>query len=231
MNPATISDYGYVIELNYPPINYQPQDLRNMVNEILAHYNLTTVNYTQNQDEVILSSPPSQARELNRIALFKNRLIIEKGPIREGTIESFLPVVEEIIQLAINRLRLQIFTQRNIIRIIANPAGINDARVFIGNRVCSFSEDRVRVFGRPVLAIGLRWFFPPTNPAQPEYDVRIETLLRDSSLIFLENKGQFIQPISAADVRRVLDNIRETRNFLTTQIANFLVQFNQTAIQ
>lgn len=227
MNPETIRDHGYIVELNYPPMNYVSQNLRDLVNDVLARYNFTSVNYSANQDEVVLSSREAREREITRAGFFRNRMFLEKGPIHGGTIESFLPVVEDMINLTVNRLRIPLFIQRNVIRIIANPDGLNDSRIFIGSRVCSFTEDVIRVFGRPIHAVGLRWFFPPTNPNQPEYDVKIETLLRDASLIFIENSGRFQQPVNANQIQTVINHIRETRNFITTEIVNFLVQFNQ----
>lgn len=229
MNTETIRDYGYIVNLSFPPMSYTPQNLRDLVNDILARYNLTTVNYTTSQDEVILSSAQGQVGELSRVGFFKNRVFLEKGPIQGGTIDSFTRVIDDVLNLAINRLRLQVFIQSNVIRIIANPTGINDARQFIGFRVCGFTNDGLRAFNRPVHAVGLRWYFPPTRADQPEYDVKIETLLRDASLIFLENVGNFQQPIPAQERARIIDNIRATRQFLTSEIANFLVQYNQQA--
>lgn len=106
MNPETIRDQGYIVELSYPPMNYTSQNLRDLVNDVLARYNFTTVSYSQNQDEVVLGSPEGQERELTRAGFFRNRMFLEKGPIHDGTLESFLPVVEDVITLAVNRLRL-----------------------------------------------------------------------------------------------------------------------------
>jgi len=51
MNPETIRNYGYTVDLNYPPANYTSTNLHELVNDIISDYPFTNINYTPSQDE------------------------------------------------------------------------------------------------------------------------------------------------------------------------------------
>jgi len=227
MNRESARDYGYVVQLEYPPASYTSNALRQLVHELTAAFNFTGVQYSNDkQDDVILSAPIDQSHEIYRAGFSRTSIMLEKGLIQGGSAEVFSRSVEDVVGKAVKALHLQGFAQRVVIRVLVNPKGTNDSREFIGNRICRFERKHLECFNRPIHAVGLRCFFPPGNENEPEYDIKIETLLRDVSTIFIENTASFPKIIAADDVKSVVANIATTRNFIYNQVFTFLEQYN-----
>ncbi len=219
-------DYGYVVQLAFPPTKHNPTSVTDAAHELTGRFNFTNVNFSDSRDEVLLSTSPSQGPESTRYGIFKDKLLVEKGPIETAsTLESFTQVLEEVLSIVIKRLGLQVFIQQNIVRVIANPASTNDSREFLVFKVSRFQMDELKIFNRPIHAAGLRWFFPATNPAEPEFDVKIETLLRNPNLLFVENKADFRMPIPANNIKQVVQNLDITKKFIYENVFNFIEQF------
>lgn len=63
------------------------------------------------------------------------------------------------------------------------------------------------------------------HPDDPEFDVRIETLIRDVNMLYIENKSRFPNPINSTDVEQMTRNLNATREFIHTRVFEFLSQF------
>lgn len=116
--------------------------------------------------------------------------------------------------------------QQCLIRKVANPLAQTDARVFLSQRVCSIEDKKLQAFGRPLHGIGLRFFFSPSQEAPFEFDVKVESLLRDPTQLFLENTAKFYAPQQTADLMPVKRNLEATEQFLSDTFIKFLCQFN-----
>jgi hypothetical protein len=79
-----------------------------------------------------------------------------------------------------------------------------------------------------VHGIGLRLFFSPGTEVPVEFDVKVESLLRDATQLFLENTAKFYVPLQTADLTPVKNGLEATENFLTETVVKFLCQFNPT---
>lgn len=86
--------------------------------------------------------------------------------------------------------------------------------------------------GRPVLGGGLRLFMPPREAQahepqiEPQIEVKIESYLRDSQLLFVETQFSWPQPIPINDglIPRAL--LEAVNQYATTEVINFILQRN-----
>ena len=222
----TARDYGYIVQLAFPPTKHNPTSVTDAAHELTGKFNFTNVNFSDYRDEVVLASPPSQGPESTKCGIYRDRIVVEKGPIETiSTLESFTQNLEEILSVLVKRLALPVFIQQNVLRVIANPSGTNDSREFLIFKMSRFQPDELKHFSRSFHAVGLRWFFPAASPVEPEFDVKIETLLRNPNLLFIENKADFRVPIPVNDVKQVIQNLETTKKFIYDNVFNFMEQF------
>lgn len=227
MRPETIRDYGYILSLLYPPRNHNPQNIDAFFAEMVRQYRFSQVNFNPQHNGGVLANPTGDVRDITKLQVSGDGIQIYKEPIQEGSLDRFWEYAEAALRVAIEQFRIEVLIQQNVLRVLANPAGEGDARFFLGRGVCQFSNERLRPFGRPVHAIGLRWYFPPRSSEDAEFDVKIETLLRDPTLLFIENVGKFPLPIAPNNLGQISQNLQRTRNFIINEITQFLIQFNQ----
>lgn len=103
-----------------------------------------------------------------------------------------------------------------------------DARVFLGHR-CMHLEDRLEPLGRPIHAVGLKMLLPPLPPGtdQPNWqaEIKIESLVEDFRQLFIEVDAKWTNPVEwGAD--EVVSRVRTAHEFATTQVIQFLEQFD-----
>jgi len=113
------------------------------------------------------------------------------------------------------------------IRLTAQAKG-EDARVFLGTR-CLHLDDRLGPLGRPVHAVGLKMLLPPLpGKDKPNWqaEVKIESLVEDIRQLFVEVDARWANPVKW-DPQVVIDRVKTAHEFVTTQVVEFLQQFDR----
>lgn len=103
-----------------------------------------------------------------------------------------------------------------------------DARVFLLDHACAQDGRIGPYFKRPVATGGLRFVLPETNEHPGILHIAIESFRHSRNEVFVEVKGVFgRQPLQAADINVLLQNIRHVRTFISDHIFPFLAQYDR----
>ena len=141
------------------------------------------------------------------------------------SVDQFAEKVTTSLREAVDVLRIPIFlVQQVTVRLTTTPHSQKSASEFLGNRVFRVEPDQLESFGRPGSIFGFRLLFPPTAGA-PQYNVRIESYMRDPRALYIENVGTFKTPIPMGQIDTVAANIETTAEFLSSKVLPFVGQF------
>ncbi len=103
----------------------------------------------------------------------------------------------------------------------------NDARVFLLDNACQLSGRVNPFFQRPIATGGLRFVFPETNEHAGVLHLNIESFRHSNNEIFVEVKGIFgRRPVTTGSMDPIIENLRQTRLFITERAYPFLQQFD-----
>lgn len=101
----------------------------------------------------------------------------------------------------------------------------SDIRKFLAEKVCRIEENKLQPFGRPVHTIGVRFLFPPFKDNKTEFNIKVESLARNTKYLFIENSANFFYTIRKENIKNILENLNVTEEFIDENIKTFLSQF------
>lgn len=105
-----------------------------------------------------------------------------------------------------------------------------DARVFLLDNACQLAGRVSPFFQRPIATGGLRFVFPETNEHAGVVHLNIESFRHSTNEVFVEVKGIFgRQPVAVNAMDPVIENLHQTRQFITDRVFPFLQQFDVPA--
>lgn len=226
MNIETARDFGYQTELMFPPVRFTETALK----EFAFNLDRKGVSYNQSrfaESALELVQTSTNSAETSRYVLKSDRLVVSHENVERIGFEIFCEKVEIIGKMVIEAFRMPFFlAQTHVLRKIVNPHGTPDARLYLLDRVCQFGDEKRKAFNRPVHGFGLRFVFPATQEDPTEFDVKVESFLRDGRLLYLENIGRFHPPVVAQNLAALRAGLERTNAFLLEQIATFFAQFH-----
>ncbi len=225
MNIETARDFGYQTEILFPPVRFGETALK----EFAFNLDRRGVSYNQSRfgDSALeLTQASTSSAETSRYVLKTDRVAVVHENVERLGFEIFCEKVEIISKMLVESFRMPfLLGQTHVIRKIVNPAGASDARLYLLDTVCRFGEEKRRAFMRPVHGFGLRFVFPATPEDPTEFDVKVESFLRDGRLLYLENVGRFHAPVVAQNLAALRAGLDRTNTFLREQMASFFAQF------
>lgn len=228
MHPEVQTKYLHV-ELVHPPKNYPDKRLFDKINQEIGEF---TPVFTQLQ--VLPQGTGAELRgkvgETGYFCRFgQDRVIVsEENP--RSSVPEFQENALRIVNLALKTLLVQFFiAQTSIVRCVLVPSNYSDARLFLGEGVCSLKQQISNLAkAGPIHIFGLRLTFPATSQRQVAHNVRIESLAQDPRRIWVENVSVFAsRPITPGDLSLIEENIQEANRFVEEDIRNFLAQFDK----
>lgn len=225
MNKESLIPFSFTIELLNPPLKHQQEDIHKLFTELKDLY----INYNTLTDTITeLSYIDKKTQETKRL-IIRNDKIIVINDSTSSTLDRFWRDASYVIEKSVSLLNIPIFFFRQyIIRFTAFPLKEEDSRIFLGNRVCNLEDSKLKPFGRPIHGFGIRFVMPAIKDEQNEYNIRVESSLRNTKQIFLENQARFIVPLQLQ--KNYLDSLRteidKTYEFLKRNVTDFLEQYN-----
>lgn len=226
MNKKSLTFLSFIVELLNPPMKHQNIQIHKLFLEfkdIYTNCNKITDTITE------LSHINKDSQEINKL-IIQNGKIVVMNNLTTNTIESFWKIASYVIEKTVLGLNIPLFFFRQYtLRFTATPLKEKDSRVFLGNVVCGLNDDSLKPFSRPIHGFGLRILLPPLPNEQNEYNIRVESLLSETTKIFLENQARFLVPLQLQG--KYLDNIKaeinKTDKFLKDNVCDFLEQYNK----
>jgi len=227
MNKESLRDVCYTINLLNPNIRHTKEQLQDLyANTAKIHDYTSSVIRENGTAEFRITD--QRTSETTKYVFTSNSILLVHEFINKISLDHFAKSASDIVSNAIQYLNIPIFVeQRYVVRCHANPLNLSDARKFITEKVCSIKESELNPYGRIVHGIGLRFFFPPTSNEPNEFDVKIESLLRDPRCLYLECMARFFQPLQKDSLDLMRTNLLSTKEFIYSNISDFLNQFNE----
>ena len=227
MHPEPQTTYLHV-ELVHPPKNYRDKRVFDKVNLEIGEF-APVYSQLQVLEGGTGARLTGRAQETRYLCEFRqDRLLVsEENP--RSALADFDQNVLKIVNLSLKTLQVQFFiAQTSVVRCVFIPSNFTDARVFLGERMCSLKgEISTLAKAGPIHIFGLRFVFPATPQRPLAHNVRIESLAGDPRKIWVENVAPFAsRPITPADLSVISENIGETSRFVEEDIFNFLAQFD-----
>lgn len=225
MNRESITPLSFIVELLNPPMMH-PVDrtlkLFTELKDIYINCNRPTDNVTE------FSRLDKNSQEVKKLIIRSDKIIL-LNDFTNATLDAFWKEAGDVIKKGVSILNIPLFFFRQYtIRFAATPSGGKDSRIFLGNVVCGLNDDKLKPFGRPIHGFGLRFVVPPLQQEQNEYNIRIESLLKETSKMFMENQARFLAPLQLRDnyLQDIKTEIDKTYNFLKDNMSIFLEQYN-----
>ncbi len=226
MNKGSITSLSFIVELLNPPMRHAVDNTNRLFGElkdVYANCNRPANNVTE------FFSINQTTQEVKRCIIRGDKIII-LNTFTSYSLDNFWQTSSCVLKKSVDILKIPLFFFRQYtVRLTAVPLKEKDSRIFLGNKVCGFKDAKLKCLGRPIHGCGIRFIFPPTKNNQNEFLIRVESLLRDTGRIFLENQARFLVPIQLQEgylkyIKRELD---ETYAFLRDNISDFLIQYNE----
>ena len=227
MNKQTLRDDCYIIHLFTPNVRYSKEQLQDLYTNTAKTHDYS---YSVFKDEGSAEFRITDQRtpEQTKYIFDGSTVLLVHESVGKIGLEHFLERANDLISNAIKYLKIPLFIQQNsVIRCNASPFHTDDSRRFILESVCSLKEERLKSFGRLVHGVGLRFFFPPMQDKLYQFDIKIESLLKDPRVLYLECMGSFFQPIQVSTLDMIKENMHTTKDFIYNNISDFLEQFNK----
>jgi len=225
MNRESIIPLSFIVELLNPPMMHTVDSTLKLfaeLKDIYTNCNRPTDNVTE------FSRIDKNSQEVKKLIVRSDKAIL-LNQFTNTTLDGFWKETEDIIKKSVATLRIPLFFFRQYtIQFTATPSGGKDSRMFLGNIVCGLSEEKLKPFGRPIHGFGLRFVVPPLQNEQNEFNIRIESLLKETSKMFMENQARFLTPLVLRDnyLQNIKTEIDKTYNFLKDNMSDFLEQYN-----
>lgn len=177
------------------------------------------------QAELVLSQKDPNDRACRVITAASTSLDIQWA-FPNVSIEVVKKEADAIFEAAKKILNIQIIAKLlSRVQCAAAAYGV-DARVFLGETVLGGLAEKLVPFRRPAHCVGLRLFFPAVgNPPQTEQypmEVKIESLMEDTSQLFIEVLRTAVKPEQVTDRTRLGDHLEATKSFLVDHALGFL---------
>jgi hypothetical protein len=227
MNRESITPLSFIVELLNPQMRHTVEKTTALFSELKDFY----TNCNRPSEGVTEFSISNKSGDEIKRCIIRNDRIIIINDFTALSLDGFSREAEDVIKKTINSLQIPLFVFRQYtIRVTTSLLKDKDARIFLGEKVCSLNEDKLQYLKRPIHGFGVRLVFPPLQTNQNEFNIRIESFLQNTQKIFMENQARFLVPLQTQGnnywpiIKKELD---EVYNFLKNNISDFLTQYNE----
>lgn len=228
MDRNTLCSRGYGLELQFPERKLQRTVISELYTILLKRYPFNVFKF-EGDTKALIGCDPHSLTEINRVVITEAAVGIHTGRFNESH-EVFWAKAEDILRSVYDKLKIDlVLPQIYIVRLEVNPKNVDDARVFIGDKVCGFTQETRKKLQSQIHGVGVSFFFAATDPQDPfDFSVRVESLREDSKLIYLENTGRYFAPIQGRQMDPIKKRFVGTYEFLQQNVSDFLEQFNES---
>jgi hypothetical protein len=219
--PRTVS---LIAELVHIPAVHSGDRLREVYNEVCRTCGYE--NFLRLQGGARIERRDPDREGFSQLNLLGDRIQLTED--HNGiTIEQFGKKIVAVLTAASAILHIPIFlVQQNTVRIAATPNSFKSASEYLLS-VFKIEPDDLKPLGRPTSVFGFRLLFPPAKGQPQNYNVRIESYLRDPKALYIENVATFKTPIPSGSLAQVEKNLQQTSDFLGDNVVKFLSQYDR----
>lgn len=222
--PRTIS---LITELIHVPVQHSPARLREVYGEVCTRCGYE--NFLRIQGGARIERRNAEEEGFSQLNFLSDRIQLTED--HTGTsVDSFAKKAVAVLEAALPALQIPfLLVQQTTVRVVAMPNNFRSASEFLALSLFKIDSEKLKPLGRPTSVFGMRLLFPPTKDQPENYNVRIESYVRDAKALYVESVGTFKAPIQPANLSAVEVNLAKTSAFLTSNVMNFLSAYDQRA--
>lgn len=227
-DPRTIA---YITELVHFPMQHEAQSLRRLYNELGERAAEWYINFNMDPAQggaqlVTARQLSDQQQQISAVTVMPDRMQIQEE-MTDLTLESYIERMTAVAESATDNLGIQqLNAQQCIVRSLVSPRSTRDAREFLGNHMCGFTEEQLSTMERPMGMVGLRFMFPQDDEDASVFNVRLESYNADVRSVFLEVAGVFPGVVEPTDLGTLTANFNRTYAFMRDNLCDFVSRFD-----
>lgn len=220
--PRTIS---LISEFIHVPTAHAQEKLREIYNEVCRTCGYE--NFLRVQGGARIEKRNPEGGGFSQLTLLSDRIQLTEDHMGTSP-EQFGKKVVAVLSTVLPALGIPILlVQQNKVRATSTPNSFKTAAEFLARRVFRIEPEQLEPLGRPTSVFGFRLVFPG-QPGHPEnFNVRIESYVRDAQALYIENVGTFKTPIQLSTLSVVEENLRQTSIFISENILKFLSLYDR----
>lgn len=219
--PRTIS---LLTELIHIPAKHSVENLRQIYNTICGSCGYE--NFIRTPEGARVERTETEGPEVSTVTFRHDRLLVVEDNTTL-TLDQYAKKLEAVAKTTMEILNLPFFlVQQATVRAIATPNCFKTAGEFIGKSLFRIRAEDLSPLGRPTNVFGLRLFFPATKELPHQFNVRIESYVKDPRSVYIENIGMFKTPIQYQKLETLGDNVEATADFVSAHLCPFLSQYD-----
>jgi hypothetical protein len=225
LKPETIRDYSFSATLVHPPLVYDKRLLSKLEFKLgNSGIDISESKKSETHLEMVTSFAGSREKTVYRA--FPDRLSVSHDFSGKVGFEQFKKNLDVFVDTAFEVASVPVLVQQTYLVRQLVSCGDTDSRKYLMNTICGINVEKTNAFNRPIHLFGLRILFPPISKKSYDCNIRIESLLEDIHMLFLENRSNFFGAPIQKDSREIIGkNLDTTMNFLKTEVLKFLSQF------
>jgi len=212
-------------ELIHLPANHSAEKLREVYNEVCRTCGYENFLRVQGGARIERKEPEGDA--LSQLTLLTDRIQFTED--HTGiSVDQFGKKIVAVLSTALPSLGIPlILIQQATIRLTATPNSFRNASEYLARSVFKIRPEDFEPLGRPTTVFGFRLVFPPTSQHPHNFNVRVESYVRDGRSLYIENVGTFKAPIQPATITEVEKNLERTADFVAEHVVKFLSIFDR----
>jgi hypothetical protein len=226
-DPRTIA---FISELIHFPVQHDVADLRRVYSRLGEINSGWYINFNadpaQGSGQLVTMRPATPQAQVSAVTMMPDRIQVQEE-MTDLTLEEFLERLDAVAATCVDELGVQQFNlQQCVVRSVVTPRTTQDARIFLGERLCGLGGEQLGDMGRPVGMLGLRFMFPATETDNSVYNVRIESYNFDVRSIFLEVAAVFPSTITRDRHELLAENFHAAYGFMQNNLCGFVARFD-----
>ena len=220
--PRTIS---LLSEFVHVPTVHTGEKLREVYNEVCRSCGYE--NFLRQQGGARIERRDADEEGFSQLNLLPDRIQITED--HTGiSVEQFGKRLVAVLTAALPILHVPVLlVQQATVRVVCVPNSFRSAAEYLALRVFKMTPEELEPLGRPASVFGMRLVFPPTKEQPQNYNVRVESYVRDQRALYIENVGTFKAPIQSRNLDHVEANLLATSEFLNERVLAFLSRYDR----
>ena len=224
--PRTIS---LISEFIHVPTVHSVEKLREIYNQVCRTCGYE--NFLRIQGGARIERRNLEGEGFSQLTLLGDRVQLTEDHTAIGT-DQFGKKIVAVLSTVLPVLGIPLLlVQQNKVRATSTPNSFKSATEFLARRVFNVRPEQMEPLGRPASIFGFRLVFPGSVEHPENFNVRIESYVRDPQALYIENVGTFKTPIQTSTLSLVEDNLRITSNFIGENIVSFLSLYDRRDVK
>ena len=216
------TDYYYHLGIVFPDRRFSVKDLKKLTPRMdQAGLDYSKSTFAANDAIFENVRPDSPERTLYRVT--HKFLAISHQFVSDVQFETFCKMAETYISTVTETLQVAAWVSREcIVQKLAPCPGGEDSRAYLSQAVLRLDSVNLGAFEKQPVGVGIRLVFPAEKETPVEYEVKVESFIRDPSRLFLQTHARFLRPLPTNDAKPAVGCLRQTKEFLEDRVFPFL---------